>query len=262
MPSKKLTIVNGRRVLVDAKQRIRQDSDRQYNQHRQSTKSNYLSFYHSSQWQHIRRQALLRDNHICQRCGLEATLVDHIIPSEDAWDGRLDLDNLESLCKDCHYWKTKRETIKRKKGQHRYMQINIIAGYPGSGKSTYVRDHVGQHDLVYDYDALMAALTGLPLHVHNIDAHDYVSLIYELIMRKLKAEQTFDNVWIIMTYPDKRLDSLLVSRDLHHYMLSTSKDVCIQRLINDKRNIQQLTKVFNKIDELKSIGKFENFKII
>jgi tRNA uridine 5-carbamoylmethylation protein Kti12 len=142
------------------------------------------------------------------------------------------------------------------------MQINIIAGYPGSGKSTYVRDHVGQHDLVYDYDALMAALTGLPLHVHNIDAHDYVSLIYELIMRKLKAEQTFDNVWIIMTYPDERLDSLLVSRDLHHYMLSTSKDVCIQRLINDKRNIQQLTKVFNKIDELKSIGKFENFKII
>ena len=32
------------------------------------------------------------------------------------------------------------------------MQINIVCGLPGAGKSTYVQRHLGEHDLVYDYD--------------------------------------------------------------------------------------------------------------
>ena len=262
MPNAKLVFINGRRQLVPIGTRIRQDSDRQYNQHRAQTKQDYLAFYHSTAWQHTRQAVLLRDNGVCQRCGMPATLVDHIIPSEDDWVDRLNEDNLQSLCKDCHYWKTRRETVKRKKGQARAMRINIIAGYPGSGKTTYVKRNLGQHDLVYDYDALMAALTGLPEHTGNIDANDYVQLIYELMLRKLKAEQTFEQVWIIMTYPDEKLDSLLVSRNLHHIMLSTSRAECIDRLNKNHRNLSQVMKAINKVDELKREGKFDSFEIV
>lgn len=260
--SKKLAIINGRRVLVDATTRIRQDSDREYNQARNQKQSDYIKFYHSAEWLHTREQVLTRDNGMCQRCGLAATLVDHIIPSEDDWDNRLDQDNLQSLCRDCHYWKTRRETIKRKKGLTRAMTITVLAGYPGSGKSTYVTDHAGPHDLIYDYDRLMAALTGQPMHQGNIDVNDYIQLIYEMLLRKLKAEQTFANVWIVLTYPDDKLDSLLASQEVRHIMLDTSRDECIQRLNHDKRDVVQLLKVLDKIDKLKSESKFDKFKIV
>lgn len=262
MPSKKLVFINGKRQLVDSAQRVRTDADRTYNQHRNQTQSEYLKFYHSTEWQHTRQSVMMRDAYLCQRCGLEATLVDHIVPSEDDWEDRMNQDNLQSLCRDCHYWKTRRETAKRKKGLRRSMRINVVAGYPASGKTTYVHNHIGKHDLVYDYDALMSALTGLPMHEDNIDANDYVRLTYELILRKLKAEQSFDTVWIIMTYPDDKLDSLLVNRDLHHIMLDTSKDVCIQRLNQQHRNVPQMLKVMSRVDELKAEGKFDGFKIV
>ncbi|KRM54807.1 phage-related terminase small subunit [Lacticaseibacillus sharpeae JCM 1186 = DSM 20505] len=258
----KLVFINGHRKLVPLDYRPRQDSDRAYNRHRTQTNGKYVAFYRSAQWLHLRQQILERDNGICQRCGMEATLVDHVVPSEDDWDDRLNADNLQSLCKDCHYYKTRRETAKRKKGVKRSMRINVIAGYPASGKTTYVAHHCGSHDLIFDYDAIMHALTGLPEHIKNIDVHDYVTLIRELILRKLKAEQTFDNVWIITTFPDEKLDSLLVSRDLHHLMLNTSKEVCIERLNKQHRNVPELVKVMSRIDEQKSEGKFSGFEII
>lgn len=262
MPSKKLVFVNGIPTLVDHNQRVRQSSDKQYNQARRDNKRDYLAFYNSATWRELRTQVLLRDNGICQRCGMEATLVDHIIPSEDDWADRLNPDNLESLCKDCHYWKTRRETAKRKRGQHRAMQITVVAGYPGSGKTTYVHNHVGLHDLVYDYDALSAALTGQPGHTHNIDAHDYITLIYEMILRKLKAEQTFDHVWIIMTLPDEKLDSLLVNRNVNHIMLDTTKAECFKRLKANHRNIDEMAKLIDRVDEAKYNKKFDKFEVV
>ncbi|MFD1431382.1 HNH endonuclease [Lacticaseibacillus yichunensis] len=257
MPMQKLSFINGKPTLVPVNQRTRQSSDRQYNQRRADADSDYLSFYHSAAWLHTRKQVLMRDNYLCQRCGLEATLVDHVIPSEDDWEDRLNVDNLEALCKDCHYWKTRRENAKRKKGERRAMRINVIAGYPASGKTTYVRDHCGSHDLIYDYDALMAALTGQPAHTHNINAHDYVQLIYEMMLRKLKAEQTFDNVWIILTYPDDKLDSLLVNRDVHHIRLTTSREICVARLREQGR--LDAMEAINKVDQLLADGKFAGY---
>lgn len=258
----KLAYVNGRPALVPANQRVRQQSDRQYNQHRAQAKPEYLAFYRSAAWLHVREQALLRDDYLCQRCGLEATLVDHIVPSEDDWDNRLSLDNLESLCRDCHYWKTRRETIKRKKGSVRAMRINIVCGYPASGKTTYVRAHTGNHDLIYSYDDLMAALTGLPDHVHSMDAADYVDIFYELLIRKLKAEQTFETVWIIRTFPDDKLDSLLVNRDLHHLLIDTSRTVVEARLAKQNRLSDSMKQTLNNFDEAKANGKFSKFKIV
>lgn len=211
-------------------------------------------------WKKTRQQVLSRDYGLCQRCGMEAKLVDHIIPSEDDWKDRTNLDNLESLCNDCHKLKTKREWIKRNKGKVRRMIINVVVGYPGSGKTTYVKQRVGSHDLVYDYDALMQALTFKPSHEDNIDVNDYIQLFYELILRKINSEQTFDNVWIILSYPDARLDSLLVSHKLRHIYIDTPKDICINRLADQQRDVNQLQKVMNKIDVLINDGKLDGYR--
>lgn len=55
----------------------------------------------TSQWRRIRERILIRDNRICQWCGVEeATHVDHIVPRSK---GGNDMDdNLVASCKRCN----------------------------------------------------------------------------------------------------------------------------------------------------------------
>lgn len=71
-------------------------------------------FYHSPAWRRLRIQALQRDHFLCRHC-LEkgilrtATEVHHRQPVNDRPDLALALDNLESLCWDCHELTKKRK---------------------------------------------------------------------------------------------------------------------------------------------------------
>lgn len=68
---------------------------------------NKRAFYNSDAWQRAREAALIRDNHLCVRClkrhrFVTATMVHHLERLEDTPDKALALENLESLCDDCH----------------------------------------------------------------------------------------------------------------------------------------------------------------
>jgi len=258
-------VINGRRQLVPIDYQTRTETDKAYNQKRNRENKEYVSFYKTTAWRHTREQVLLRDYSTCVRCGLEGNIVDHIVPSEDDWEDRLNTDNLETLCQRCHNLKTRREWIKKNKGRERPMQIHVVIGYPASGKSTYVARHMTSHDLVYDYDLLTSSLDGsmlnvlntndskandLTIHKHNIDVNDYVQIIYEMLLRKIKAEKTFNNVWLIMTKPDERLTTLLSSNDVDWLMLDTSKEECISRLHRLHRDTTDSYKIMNDVDRL------------
>lgn len=63
--------------------------------------------YQSARWQRLRVQALARDHHECQWCAakgkaVRATTVHHILPADRYPDKAYDLDNLVSLCRECH----------------------------------------------------------------------------------------------------------------------------------------------------------------
>ena len=64
-------------------------------------------FYHTSAWRRLRVKALERDHYLCKNCLRNhrittATEVHHILPVDDHPELALVLDNLESLCWDCH----------------------------------------------------------------------------------------------------------------------------------------------------------------
>lgn len=72
-----------------------------------------LSFYHTAAWKRVRAMALQRDCGMCQDCmdrfragyGIRphrAQMVHHIISLEERPDLALDLNNLRSLCNECH----------------------------------------------------------------------------------------------------------------------------------------------------------------
>lgn len=258
-------VINGRRQLVPIDYQTRTETDKAYNQKRNRENKEYVGFYKTTAWRHTREQVLTRDYSTCVRCGLSGNIVDHIVPSEDDWEDRLNTDNLETLCQRCHNLKTKREWIKKHKGRDRAMKVHVVIGYPASGKSTYVARHMTSHDLVYDYDLLTSSLDGSMLnvlntndveannrliHKHNIDVNDYVQMIYEMILRKIKSEKTFENVWLIMTKPDDRLTTLLASYDVDWLMLDTSKEECINRLHKQHRDTTDSYKIMNDVDRL------------
>ena len=70
-------------------------------------------FYHTAAWKRARALALSRDCGMCQDCmdrfragyGFHphrADMVHHIIPIDERPDLALNLDNLRSLCNECH----------------------------------------------------------------------------------------------------------------------------------------------------------------
>lgn len=60
----------------------------------------------------INKQALKRDNYTCQKCGLkdeEIVVVDHIKPKAIYPELKNDINNLQTLCPNCHVRKTVNE---------------------------------------------------------------------------------------------------------------------------------------------------------
>ena len=70
-------------------------------------------FYKSALWEKTREIALRRDKYLCVHCGRPAEVVHHIehLTLENVNDPSvsLNLDNLESLCSDCHFQEHKGE---------------------------------------------------------------------------------------------------------------------------------------------------------
>lgn len=75
------------------------------------TRADRAKFYGSTEWRQLRVVCLDRDNHECQWCKADGRLtmqsdtvleIDHIKELEFYPEYALDLDNLRTLCKDCH----------------------------------------------------------------------------------------------------------------------------------------------------------------
>ena len=87
------------------------ESNRRYNKTRDPK---YGRFYNSSEWRILSRKRLQDDGYKCVKCKKIASEVDHIKPIQtpEGWELRLDYNNLQSLCLDCH--NEKHERFKRR----------------------------------------------------------------------------------------------------------------------------------------------------
>ena len=82
------------------------------------------SFYNSKEWQAVRSAALMRDRYLCQHCGKPAAEVHHIIhlTPDNVNDPAvtMNLSNLVSLCKDCHFEEHRGEHAKGRQANEDY----------------------------------------------------------------------------------------------------------------------------------------------
>lgn len=131
---------------------------------------------YDADWRAVRRQYLAAHPG-CQHegCTAAATEVHHVQSVASRPDLRLHWSNLSGLCRHHHSAITARTQSFGMSAEARArtwpadlrpsaIPLTIVCGAPGSGKSTWVREHAGPHDVVIDLDAIKAELAGCAIY--------------------------------------------------------------------------------------------------
>ena len=136
--------------------------------------------------------------------------------------------------------KTYREVIEQMKRDARRnadtRRVYIIDGAPGSGKTTYVKNHKQPGDLVVDLDLLAAALQG------DTSAHpDYAAVMDPVLsareaIYKTISERTgaWKNAYVISSSPNqKHIKNLADQLGGTVVTMDTDLERCISQIEND-----------------------------
>lgn len=211
-----------------------------------------------SDWQKMRRMVLNRNPLCADPYGVHAiagqvviaTEVDHITPRAEggvnAWD------NVQPLCVDCHRRKSADESRGRAAGhtalQRSLVPVTIVTGPPGSGKTSYVRDHCAWGDLIVDVDALYSALSGQPWYDKPIELMPYVLAARDAVLDRLGKDSTkVRHGWIVTSEADvSKLEHMRSALGAELMVLEVNATECIYRISQDERR-RDKTELWRKI---------------
>jgi 5-methylcytosine-specific restriction protein A len=205
----------------------------------------------------------------CKRAGrvTQATLVDHIIPRAQAPELMWDPDNWQSLCDNCHnVTKQQQEHYgyhnmvddsgwpvdpqhPANGGAHTSKQaysiphwvrpsripVHLVCGPPGSGKSTYVQEHRKQGDLVIDFDDIRESICG-DRYTDDPVVVEQTFVRRASLIRSL-ADRRMGVAWLVVVAAstDERAAWVRALGKVQVHVMSTSADLCKQRIMSDPR---------------------------
>lgn len=183
----------------------------------------------------------------CETCGKRATEVDHIIPISQGGD-RLKWHNLQSQCKPCH----SRKTINEFRGEHGMVTnqwtgqeekddwhelmyvtlpkpnypVTLVAGPPGAGKTTYVKEHAQKGDVMCDLDMFRPGAASLREAVADRN-------------RELRSLTECQRLWFIAMAPEpweRRHWSDTLGADV--LLIMPGLETCLMRIQGDGRDVE------------------------
>ena len=116
------------------------------------------------------------------------------------------------------------------------MKAVVVYGCPCSGKSTYIREHAGESDIIYDYDALLLASTTRENHLTQRHAGHWVLMsIREAMINKAVRDKNIDSLWIQCRWLTDNLREMLENVDTEEVFINATKEECYDRLMQDDR---------------------------
>lgn len=114
------------------------------------------------------------------------------------------------------------------------MKVKLVYGAPCSGKSTYVREQIGEHDLCWDYDKLMAAVTSQKNQTaNNHPMADFVIGLRKAILDLAQPKKYVENLYITCLWITDKLKSEVEGFDVEEIFIDATKEECFQRLKAD-----------------------------
>jgi 5-methylcytosine-specific restriction enzyme A len=220
-----------------AHQAAKNDHKRLYDRYRADDPVRAL--YRCKRWRSVRMYVLRRDV-LCVACGHQAaTEADHILSARlildnDGIDAFYDASRIQGLCHNCHCKKTALESGWTGKKGTKITDVGdrtnttVVCGQAGSGKTTYVANHRSPNDHVWDYDYVMANITGLPLHQSLPGA---VGSVLADRDRWIEAtRRSPHHCWLIVSNLKAHIVSMLQDAGASVVVMDTPDDVCQQRL--------------------------------
>jgi hypothetical protein len=144
------------------------------------------------------------------------------------------IERLQGLCHDCHSMKTAHESGwagskgTRLDNLSNRSNTTVVCGGVCSGKTTYVEQHRQQDDVCWDYDEVMARITGLPLHQSLQGAIGSVLADRDAFIQGTAT--CTNHVWLIVARRDAYIVKLLESAGAEVIVMTTPDDECQRRL--------------------------------
>lgn len=129
----------------------------------------------------------------------------------------------------------------------RQTQVTIVYGPPGAGKTSYVKEHARRGDLIIDFDALYAALSGLDWYDKPTALMPFVCEARDAVINRLHRNSEVQHAWLITSEPkaNKRA-ALQVQLKAKLVFIETDPQECLRRITADpRRDAEHWQKIIN-----------------
>lgn len=112
----------------------------------------------------------------------------------------------------------------------------VVAGPPGSGKTTWVKQNAQRGDVIVDLDLLFVALSGRVLYDKPESLLPVVWAARDAVVDQLAAEGVAGDAYVITASPQRSKMQALCNRlRAELVLLNVDAETCKQRLRNDVR---------------------------
>lgn len=193
------------------------------------------------QWRKLRRQVMREVGWRCERCqwrprDTSKLHAHHVVPFTVDENLRLERTNVEVLCYRCH------GRHERRMSENTPPRVTLVCGPPGSGKTTYVREHAGESDLVVDMDRIGRALSFTDGHGAPSDVLGVTLDVRDFLIRRLIQPARARRAWVILTAGSSEKREQVASRlEAETVVIATDAEECKRRLRrNGRENLPEL----------------------
>ncbi len=118
-------------------------------------------------------------------------------------------------------------------GKQFAVATTLVAGPPGSGKTTYVRDRAEYGDVIIDVDALYVALSGQPRYKKPTALLPFVLEARDAVEERLLARSDARQAWIIKGAPKREQRDHYANRGATVVVLAVPAEECLRRIADD-----------------------------
>lgn len=128
--------------------------------------------------------------------------------------------------------------------------IYLVYGSPLSGKSTFVNERAGLHDLVIDIDKIYSCISNNPPYIKSGRLYDNMRSVYNALLDDVKHKNgKWINAFIIGGFPYKgERERFCGEYGAEEIFMDCDKETALARLaiVQDGRNVGDWSKYINK----------------